>query len=69
MQYVIDTTSNTLACVFRETVPLLSLRLPSEETPSWQTVVEKGKRHVAPNNSTQMSSGTFFTNQKYIRLM
>lgn len=40
----------------QETVPLLSLRLPSEETPSWQTVVEKGKRHVAPNNSTQMSS-------------
>uniref|UniRef100_A0A673LUC4 ubiquitinyl hydrolase 1 n=1 Tax=Sinocyclocheilus rhinocerous TaxID=307959 RepID=A0A673LUC4_9TELE len=32
-----------------ETVPLLSLRLPSEETQSWQTA-EKGKRHGAPNN-------------------
>ncbi|XP_043086290.1 OTU domain-containing protein 4 isoform X2 [Puntigrus tetrazona] len=40
----------------QETVPLLSLRLPSEETQSWQTVVEKGKRHAAPNSSTQTSS-------------
>ncbi|XP_016295379.1 OTU domain-containing protein 4-like isoform X2 [Sinocyclocheilus anshuiensis] len=39
----------------QETVPLLSLRLPSEETQSWQTA-EKGKRHGAPNNSTQTSS-------------
>lgn len=58
MQYVIDTTFNTLGCVFSETVPLLSLRLPSEETASWETA-EKGKRHGAPNNSTQTSSGTF----------
>ncbi|XP_016349602.1 OTU domain-containing protein 4-like isoform X2 [Sinocyclocheilus anshuiensis] len=40
----------------QETVPLLSLRLPSEETQSWQPVAEKGKRHAAPNNSTQTSS-------------
>uniref|UniRef100_A0A8C2JSW0 OTU domain-containing protein 4 n=1 Tax=Cyprinus carpio TaxID=7962 RepID=A0A8C2JSW0_CYPCA len=33
-----------------ETVPLLSLRLPSEETQSWQPVAEKGRRHAAPNN-------------------
>ncbi|KTG01480.1 hypothetical protein cypCar_00030935 [Cyprinus carpio] len=39
----------------QETVPLLSLRLPSEETASWETA-EKGKRHGAPNNSTQASS-------------
>ncbi len=50
-------------------MPLLSLHLPSEETQSWQTVAEKGKRHTAPNNSTQTSSGTFFTHQKCIRLM
>lgn len=60
MQYVTATTSNTIACVFRETVPLLSLRLPSEETQSWQTVSEKPKRHAAPNSSTQTSSGMFF---------
>ncbi|RXN34273.1 OTU domain-containing 4-like isoform X2 [Labeo rohita] len=40
----------------QETVPLLSLRLPSEETQSWQTVSEKPKRHAAPNSSTQTSS-------------
>ncbi|XP_073679092.1 OTU domain-containing protein 4 [Garra rufa] len=40
----------------QETVPLLSLRLPSEGTRSWQTVSERGRRHTAPNNSTQMSS-------------
>uniref|UniRef100_A0A8C1EW46 OTU domain-containing protein 4 n=1 Tax=Cyprinus carpio carpio TaxID=630221 RepID=A0A8C1EW46_CYPCA len=34
----------------QETVPLLSLRLPSEETQSWQPVAEKGRRHAAPNN-------------------
>ncbi|XP_052396309.1 OTU domain-containing protein 4-like [Carassius gibelio] len=39
----------------QETVPLLSLRLPSEETQLWETA-EKGKRHGAPNNSTQASS-------------
>ncbi|KAL1249338.1 hypothetical protein QQF64_020343 [Cirrhinus molitorella] len=41
----------------QETVPLLSLRLPSEETQSWQTVTEKPKRHqTTPNNTTQTSS-------------
>ncbi|XP_059384458.1 OTU domain-containing protein 4-like [Carassius carassius] len=40
----------------QETVPLLSLRLPSEETQSWQPVAEKSKIHGAPNNNTQTSS-------------
>lgn len=51
-------------CVFRQTVPLLSLRLPSEE-PSWQTVSDKGKRHSAPNNGAQTPSGTSSPNQKH----
>lgn len=34
----------------QQTVPLLNLRLPSEEPQSWQTVSEKGKRHAAPNS-------------------
>ncbi|KAK9954703.1 hypothetical protein ABG768_016752 [Culter alburnus] len=38
-----------------QTVPLLSLRLPSEE-PSWQTVSDKGKRHSVPNNGAQTPS-------------
>lgn len=34
----------------QQTVPLLNLRLPSEEPQSWQKVSEKSKRHLAPNN-------------------
>ncbi|KAI7794718.1 OTU domain-containing protein 4-like isoform X2 [Triplophysa rosa] len=34
----------------QQTVPLLNLRLPSEEPQSWQKVSEKSKRHPAPNN-------------------
>ncbi|XP_051947395.1 OTU domain-containing protein 4 [Xyrauchen texanus] len=33
-------------------VPLLSLRLPSEEPQSWQSVSEKSKRHSAHNEQT-----------------
>ncbi|KAA0706530.1 OTU domain-containing protein 4 [Triplophysa tibetana] len=34
----------------QQTVPLLNLRLPSEEPQSWQKVSEKSKRHPPPNN-------------------
>ncbi|XP_051517161.1 OTU domain-containing protein 4-like [Myxocyprinus asiaticus] len=36
----------------QHTVPLLNLRLPSEEPQSWQSVSEKGKRHAAHNENT-----------------
>lgn len=39
-----------------QTVPLLSLRLPSEEPQSWQTVSDKNKRHSVPNNGAQTPS-------------
>ncbi|XP_077074454.1 OTU domain-containing protein 4 [Siphateles boraxobius] len=39
-----------------QTVPLLSLRLPSEEPQSWQTVSDKSKRHSVPNNGVQTPS-------------
>ncbi|XP_051515467.1 OTU domain-containing protein 4-like [Myxocyprinus asiaticus] len=34
----------------QQTVPLLNLRLPSEESQTWQTVSEKSKRHAAAIN-------------------
>ncbi|XP_067301596.1 OTU domain-containing protein 4 isoform X2 [Pseudorasbora parva] len=40
----------------QQTVPLLSLRLPSEEPPSWQAVSERGKRHSIPSNVSQPPS-------------
>ncbi|KAK7132811.1 hypothetical protein R3I93_019143 [Phoxinus phoxinus] len=39
-----------------QSVPLLSLRLPSEEPQSWQTVSDKSKRHSVPNNGAQTPS-------------
>ncbi|XP_056588924.1 OTU domain-containing protein 4 isoform X2 [Triplophysa dalaica] len=38
-----------------QTVPLLNLRLPSEESQSWQKVSEKSKRHPPPNNGQTAS--------------
>ncbi|XP_056305794.1 OTU domain-containing protein 4 isoform X2 [Danio aesculapii] len=41
----------------QQTVPLLNLRLPSEEPQSWHMVSEKGKRHAAPNNEWESRGG------------
>lgn len=51
----------SVQCVYRQTVPLLNLRLPSEEHQSWQKVSEKSKRHPSPNNG-HTASGMFFLN-------
>nr|XP_021325426.1 OTU domain-containing protein 4 isoform X3 [Danio rerio] len=41
----------------QQTVPLLNLRLPSEEPQSWHTVSERGKRQAAPNNEWESRGG------------